>query len=381
MVVNQVYSLINNIAKASFGETAVNVVDTSTLVSLGDMVFSSDDNVDVFKKTLLDRIGKTVTNVRNYVSSSGDLLKSSFEYGCILQKLYVEMPEAQNNEAWDFDTLTSDLLKITKPDFKQKLFQSMNTWEVEQSIPDNVLKTAFTSAEDMASFIEGIFTSMYNSLTVALENTINLCRANFIGHKMVSNKECSAINLIELYKEKTGKTVKVDSCLTDSDFLKFSSMTINLFVKRLKTMSSLFNEDGYRRHTPQENLVIHVLADYASATTSYLESNTYHKELVGLPHYEEINYWQGSGESFDFDSTSRINVTISKDGAQENVDANGIIAVLADNESMGVTVMNRRSNTFYNPKKEITTYFEKAEIGFFNDLSENGIVFYVEDVA
>lgn len=381
MVANQIYSLINTIAQESFGETAVNVVDTSTLVSLGDMVFSSDDNTDVFKKTLLDRIGKTVTNVRNYVSSSGDLLKSSFEYGCILQKLYVEMPEAQNNEAWDFDTLTSDLLKITKPNFKQKLFQSMNTWEVEQSIPDNVLKTAFTSAEDMASFIEGIFTSMYNSLTVALENTINLCRANFIGHKMTSDKECSAINLIELYKDKTGKTVTVDSCLTDSDFLKFSSMTINLFVKRLKTMSSLFNEDGYRRHTPQENLVINVLADYASATTSYLESNTYHKELVGLPHYEEINYWQGSGEAFDFDSTSRINVTITKDGVQEIVDANGIIAVLADNEAMGVTVKNRRSNTFYNPKKEVTTYFEKAEIGFFNDLSENGIVFYVEDVA
>jgi hypothetical protein len=48
--VNQIYTLINEVAKQTFGESAVTVTDTSTLVALGDKVLSSDVDTDKFAK-------------------------------------------------------------------------------------------------------------------------------------------------------------------------------------------------------------------------------------------------------------------------------------------------------------------------------------------
>ena len=46
---------------------------------------------------------------------------------------------------------------------------------------------------------------------------------------------------------------------------------------------------------------------------------------------------------------------------------------------MGVTLNERRSTTERNNKDEYTNYYNKANIGYFNDMSENGIVFYVAE--
>ena len=94
--VNQIYALINEVAKQTFGESAVTVTDTSTLVALGDKVLSSDVDTDKFAKTLVDRIGRTIFSIRRYTASGDDgLVKEPFEYGCIVQKIYVDLPEAK----------------------------------------------------------------------------------------------------------------------------------------------------------------------------------------------------------------------------------------------------------------------------------------------
>mgnify|MGYP007050003483 CR=1 FL=1 len=58
--VNQIYTLINEVAQQTFGESAITVKDTSTLVALGDKVLSSDKDTDKFAKSLVDRIGRTI---------------------------------------------------------------------------------------------------------------------------------------------------------------------------------------------------------------------------------------------------------------------------------------------------------------------------------
>ena len=46
--VNQIYSIVNEAKNQSLGSKAVTVVDTSTLIALGDAVLSSDTNTDAF---------------------------------------------------------------------------------------------------------------------------------------------------------------------------------------------------------------------------------------------------------------------------------------------------------------------------------------------
>ena len=379
--VNQIFNIVNDVAKQTFGEKAISVVDTSTLVALGDAVLRSDENTENFTNTLVDRIGKTVFSTRAYTTDNAEgMVREPFEYGCILQKIYVDLPDAKENNSWEIGkgNYTPTFAPVIKPTLKQKLFNKQTTWEIDVTIPDFMLRTAFTSATEMAVLIDAIFTSMENMMQIALENNKNLTRANFIASKLHSNKPCGAINLLHLYNTLTSQTLTVDACMRDLGFLKWSTQQINLWAKRLSKMSTLFNDEGYKRFTPQSDLIVNVLQDYDSAINSYLQSDTYHNEMSKIASsYSTVPYWQGSGLNYTFEDTSKIDVKIDE---TTTITESGIIAVLYDRDAMGVTITERRGTTQRNNKDEYTDYFNKATYGYFNDLSENGIVFYVKAV-
>lgn len=379
--VNQIFNIVNDVAKQTFGEKAISVVDTSTLVALGDAVLRSDENTENFTNTLVDRIGRTVFSTRAYTTDNAEgMVREPFEYGCILQKIYVDLPDAKENNSWEIGkgNYTPTFAPVIKPTLKQKLFNKQTTWEIDVTIPDFMLRTAFTSATEMAVLIDAIFTSMENMMQIALENNKNLTRANFIASKLHSNKPCGAINLLHLYNTLTSQTLTVDACMRDLGFLKWSTQQINLWAKRLSKMSTLFNDEGYKRFTPQSDLIVNVLQDYDSAINSYLQSDTYHNEMTKIAStYSTVPYWQGSGLNYTFADTSKIDVKIDE---TTTITETGIIAVLYDRDAMGVTITERRGTTQRNNKDEYTDYFNKATYGYFNDLSENGIVFYVKAV-
>lgn len=379
--VNQIFNIVNDTAKQTFGETAITVVDTSTLVALGNEVLKSDENTENFTNTLVDRIGKTIFSIRAYTTDNTEgMVREPFEYGCILQKIYVDLPDAKENNSWEIgkDSYTPTFAPVIKPKLEQKLFNKQSTWEIDVTIPDFMFRTAFTDPTEMAVLIDAIFTAMENMMEIALENNKNLTRANFIASKLHSNKPCGAINLLHVYNTLTNQSLTVDACLRDLGFLKWSTQQINLWAKRLSKMSTLFNDEGYKRFTPQSDLIVNVLQDYDSAINSYLQSDTYHNEMTKIAsNYSTVPYWQGSGLNYTFEDTSKITVKID---SETTITETGILAVVYDRDAMGVTITERRGATQRNNKDEYTDYFNKATYGYFNDLSENGIVFYVKEV-
>ena len=376
--VKQIYSILNDVAKQSLGTEAIAVVDTQSFISLGDKVLKSDTDTENFLSKLTDRIAKTVYSVRNYTGINKNLMREPFDYGVIVQKIHVEMPEAKENNAWKIGEqgYTPTYAPVIKPTVSQKLFNKLSTWEIDVTIPDFMLKTAFLNESSMATFIDAIFTAMNNAMVMCADNNANLIRANFIGNKIYSAQPTQAINLLSQYNTLTNANLTVASCLRDVDFLKWATMQISLWTKRMRVMSKLFNEDSNSKFTSGEYLVLDVLQDFASSTATFLQSDTYHKELVALPMYNEVPYWQGSGETFAFADTSKISVKI--DGANE-VTQGGIIAVAYDYNAIGTTINEPRSTTERNNKDEYTNYYNKATIGCFNDLGENGIVFYIAE--
>lgn len=377
--VEQIYALVNETAKESIGEKAIAVKDVSTLIALGDSVLASNTDTENFLNTLVDRIARTVFSVRQYESDTEGMVRHPFEFGCIVQKIYVDLPEAKENNSWEIgkDGYTPVFAPVIKPTAKQKLFNGITTWEVDVTIPDYMLRTAFTNETSMATFIDAIFTAMDNMMALALENNANLTRASFIARKIHGAKPCGAINLLHEYNTLTNASLTVESALMNAEFLAWASRSINLWVKRMSKMSVLFNEENYKRHTPKDKLVVNLLQDFTSACDTFLGANTFHDELVKLPMYDSVAYWQGAGTSFEFNDTSAINIKIDE---TTTVAKTGIIGVIYDYEAMGVTLNERRSTSERNNHDEYTNYYNKANIGYFNDMSENGIVFYLENV-
>lgn len=376
----QIYTIVNSLAEQSLGLKNLQPTDT-TFISIGKKVLSSQDNMDAFFNTLVSRIGRTVLALREYEIDVTEIAREPFIYGSILQKISFKMPKAQQNDTWLGVPAESNPFQEYDTEFMQVFFDKWETWEVPGTCPDVQLETAFTNAETMMAFIDGILTMMNDSMKLAYENLGYITRASLIGDVIISGKNTQKVNLLTEYNTETNETLTVSSALRNADFFRWAGQRIKKTIKRLEKKSTTFNTVGWERFTSKEYLIFEVLTDFASGFDTYLQSDVYHNELTKLSGFKEIAYWQGSGNNWSFDSVSSINVKIESADQDDVVTVNksGIVAVLRDVDAIGITIDKRRTKSIYNPRREVTNYWMKAEMGHFRDMSENCVVFYMEE--
>ena len=185
-----------------------------------------------------------------------------------------------------------------------------------------------------------------------------------------------AINLLAMYNTQKGASLTAKESYKDPEFIRFASYLISLQRDRMTKISTLFNAGGKERFTPEDELSIVLLSDFASSTNVYLNSDVFHKELTSLPNHETVPYWQGSGTEYGFDDVSKISV---KTSTNINVTTSGILGVMFDTQAVGVANLDKRVTTNYNAAAEFYTNYYKMDAGYFNDLNENFVVFFVSD--
>src|SRR5699024_12391189 len=101
-----------------------------------------------------------------------------------------------------------------------------------------------------------------------------------------------------------------------------------------------------------------------------------HNEMTALPNHETVPYWQGSGTGYGFNDVSKISV---KTAGNKDVTTSGILGVMFDTQAVGVANLDKRVTTNYNASAEFYTNYYKMDAGYFNDLNENFVVFFVSD--
>lgn len=386
MEVKQIYTLVNSITSEVLGSETVLQEDLSNVVDIGKALFSATD-VDNYVKSLVDRVGKTIFVNRKYSGKIPSIVMDAWEFGSVLQKISADIPQATENESWELVNGTSyDPNVFYKPTVSAKFYNSKVTFEVPLSFTEKQVKESFNSASELNAFISMLYNAVEKSMTVKTDALIMRTINNMIAQTYNGDKTgVRAVNLLKGYNTLKGLTganvLTADKALSNTDFLKYASMQVALYADRLGTMSTLFNAGGKERFTPRDMLHIVLLSDFAQATKTYLESDTFNKELVALPTAETVPYWQGSGKSFAFADVSKINVQIADGAGKKAVTIGGILGVMFDRDSLGVANLDRRVTTNYNPKAEFFNNWYKFDAGYFNDLNENFVFFYVADTA
>ena len=149
---------------------------------------------------------------------------------------------------------------------------------------------------------------------------------------------------------------------------------MGVYMSRMSKISNLFNIGGKDRFTPSDMLHVVMLADFKKAANVFLQSDVFHDSFTELPNADVVPYWQGSGTGYDFNDISALNI---KTASGSSVTASGILGVMFDRDALGVTNLDRRVTTNYNPKAEFYNNWYKFDAGYFNDTNENFVVFFV----
>ena len=382
MKVTQLKDIVNSVTSEVLGKTEVVNDDLSNLVDVGNEIFDTD-NVDNYVKKLIDRIGQVIFVNRLYAGGVPSVLMDSWEYGSVVEKISADMPEADENDSWNLQngqTYSQDT--FYQPKVSAKFFNSKVTFDVKLSFTTEQVKESFSNVNELNGFISMLETGVKNSMTVKLDSLIMRTINNMTGQILNNANGLQKVNLLAEYNTASGQNLTANKALMDKDFLKFASLTIKKYQARITKMSTLFNAGGKARFTTTDNLHTVLLSDFADSAEVYLMSDTYHNDTVSLPNHETVPYWQGSGKSYAFNDISKIDVKIDAGNkTPKQVTQTGILGVMFDTNALGVSNLNQRTTTSYNARAEFYTNYYKMDAGYFNDLNENFVVFYIADAT
>lgn len=377
MEIKQIYPLVNEATNEALGVEGLVQEDLANIVEVGKAVFNANA-MDKYVKALVNRIGKIIFVNRVYEGSAPSVLMDGWEYGSVMQKVSMGLPEATENETWELvDGQSYDPHIFHAPKgVVAKYYNKYVTFEIDMSFTENQLKMSFNSVTELNGFISMLYTQVENSMTVKLDELIRRTINNMIAETVHTNNGARAINLLTLYKSAypSDSTITAATALNNPDFIRFAAYIIKVTHGRMRTMSTVFNEGNQPRHTPTDMSHIVLLEDFASGADVFLQSNTFHDELSALPTAERVPYWQGSGTSYAFSDVSKINVKTADGNV---VEQGGILGVMFDRWALGVANIERKVTSQYTPNAEFFTNFYKYKAAYFNDFNENFVVFFV----
>ena len=386
MLVTQIYEIMNDVTSEILGGRAVVQEDLSNIVDIGNAIFDAT-SIDNYVKSLVDKVGRVVFVSRPYAGGAPSVLRNSWEFGCVLQKVSADLPEATENESWDLVNGQSyDPNVFYKPSVTAKFFSKRVTFEVPMSFTELQVKSAFNSAEELNSFISMLYNAVDKAMTVKLDalvmRTINAMigetvHAEYGSDALSSKSTVKAVNLLYEYNNGPnagGTALTVANCFTDPEFIRFAVKQMNIVRNRMSKISTLFNIGGKDRFTPVDYMNTVMLSDFKESADVYLQSDTFHDEYTRLAPADVVPYWQGSGTGYDLTSITKVDV-VTPSG--DEVQATGILAVMFDRDALGVANLDRRTTSNYNPKAEFYNNWFKMDAGYYADLNENFVVFLV----
>lgn len=386
MEVKQIHTLMNTVTGEVLGKSDLVAEDLSNVVDVGTEIFSADA-VDNYVKSLVNHIGKVIFVNRPYSGIAPSVMKDGWEYGSVLEKLTMsKLPEAEENESWELTNGKSyDPNIFYKPEVSSKFFNKRVTFDIPMSFTKDQVKESFSNAEQLNSFISMIYTAIDKSMTVKTDSLILRTIDSLIGDTLHSEfpeanyttgSGVRAVNLLKLYNDKFSATLTPTQAITNPEFIRFSAYIMGLYQRRMTGISTLYNVGGTDKFTPTDRLHTVLLADFAAAAGVYLYDGNgqFKTENIQLPKAEIVPYWQGSGKKFDFADTSKIDTTT---GSGNKVTASGILGVMFDHETLGVANLAKDVDAYYNGKARFWNNFYHYTAGYWVDLNENGVVFFV----
>lgn len=382
MKTEQIYEIMNDVTNEVLDGVNINE-DLSNIVQVGEAVFNANA-YETYVKKLVNRIGKTIFVTRAYLGGAPSVLIDEWEFGSVLQKIDCDIPEAQENESWNLeDGVSYDPNIFKAPKVNVKFYNNQVTFEVQMSFVEKQIKQSFLNVNELNAFISMIYNAIDKSMTIKIDKLIMMTIANAIGETLYEEYNNTgydlksgvrAVNLLYLYNQLVATPITKDEALQNLDFLKFASKTIALYSDYMEKISTQFNLGGRPRFTPKELQHIVLLSEFAKASEVYLQADTFHNELVKMPSFETVGYWQSAG-TYTFDDVSKINI---KTAQGHTVTIDGVIGTIFDRDAIGVSNYERRTTSDYNGRAEFVNMWFKMEARYFNDFNEQVVVFFIQ---
>lgn len=397
----QLSTVLTAITDQATGVNNITPIDTASFVTVAQMALKT--GYDPLTTAISQVLSRTIFSVRPYTRKFKGLNVSNQRYGNHVRKLLtIDKPFEDDDRLKLVDGESIDQYKVNKPKVLQTNFYGANQYQKSVTIYKDQLDCAFSSPDEFASFISMVMQNASDMIEQAHEETARATINNLIsaiyaaetavasGNTMAkSNGGKRAINLLTLYNQTNGSTLTVNDIFKAANFesfVKFAFSTINTLADLMTDRNTLFSSQltNYTviRHTPKDRMKFYLYTDLVNKINSEVYSTVFNPDFLKLVDFERVNFWQSALNPSQIQNKP---VMLNKDGTLKTVGAttiSNVFGVLFDEEAAGYTTVNEWSQPSpFNARGGYYNQFWHFTDRYWNDFTENAIVFYVDNPA
>ena len=399
---DQLSSVLTSITSQATGETtSLQAVNTSTFVTVAKKAL--ERGYDPLATAISQVLSNTIFSVRPYTRKFKGLNVSNQRYGNHVRKLTaLDKPFEEDDRFKLVDGASIDQYTVNKPKVLQTNFYGANVYQKSMTIYKDQLDCAFSSPDEFASFITMIMQNASDMIEQAHEETARAALNNLAhgiyfmekGTQQATSAKAKgdkrAVNLLELYNNESGKTLKVADVYKSENFegfIKFVFTTINTIADLMTDRSTLFcsqlTDYTIVRHTPKNRMKFYLYSNLVNKINSEVYSSVFNPDFLKLVDFETVNYWQNPLFPTSVKGTVNI-LTIGGSVIAPTSDNSfdNLLGILFDEEAAGYTTVNEWAQpTPFNARGGYYNQFWHFTDRYWNDFTENAVVFYMKDAA
>lgn len=392
---NSAYAIVAEAYKQAIGSDAMDTIAVENIIETGSDYATLAANKEQFTKALIGLCAKNWFLDESYRSSYKDpFYQDSRRFKNIVQMISIEAPSVQESHAWRSfvsGTSTAGNYTLFLPIIDTVYYGKTSSWELPIAITDEQWDDAVASVEGMEELVDFIMVAIDNAIVQHREDMNNLNRNNFIAEKLTYAESESAtgihkINFVQAYyNERGGNITTADEFRQTPECMRFASKQIALYASYLQRQSTLFNTKEWTKFIPKNKLIIQLNKNFVSDIEEVALSDTFHNEMVALPGYEEVPFWQSLRGDDDtilpgsFDAVTSIDIELN-DGITV-VTRSGIVGFMAHQYCIMHTIRRERvASTRFDPEAVSQFYYQFRD-QYVNNLGMPAIVFTLEDIS
>lgn len=377
--------ILNSIVKQATG------VDNITVLNDG-FVSIANTALGIAPDSLLNAISqvisRTIFSIRPYNRKFKGLFVDNMKWGNHVRKINIGDKNWEINVSYDLtDGQSVDADIVSKPDILQTNFYGQCVYIKHYTIFRDQLNIALQNAEEFQRFYTMLVQNTMDMIEQCHENTARATICNLIGGK-VKGDISNVIHLVTEYNDVTGLELSSDTVKKPENFVPFYKWAFS----RIKTISGLMTERSLKyhinitghnimRHTPVKNQRLYLYTPEMNNVESSVFSSVFNEQYLKMMDYEGVNFWQSITTPMGINVVAHY---IDTTGAVKSDTATGtatsnILGVLMDEEAAGITTYGARTATTpYNARGEYTNVWFHFNDRYWNDFTENAVVFLLD---
>ena len=395
MMVSQAATLLNAVVAQQTGQSALaNISSNADFISVAQTALLTGR--DPVLNALSQVWKRTVFAARPYTSPLASLAMPMDRYGNALRKLSPEAANMYADEGFTWpatydagqspplgDGQSIDMYKIAKQKVLQTNFYGSAAYEQKYTIFQRQFDVAFSDAEEFVRFNDMCITERRNDRERFEEAKARMLQLNYIAALLDEGSTERVIHLLTEYNTLTGQSLTATTVMQAANFEAF----IRWMYSRIRTIVGLMRESSNQyqtiltghnilRHTNPENCRVALYRPFLEMIRSMVLSNLYNTDMMTLPTYEAVDFWQS------IETPGSINTTpVYTDASGAVKTASGavtsavVIGVIHDRDAIGYALLDDRVNvTPYNAAGDYWNEFYKARFMGIQDMTEKGVV-------